>query len=460
MSQTPKCPESRKIKRTYREKQRKIASLIAYYESKHPHPPPQGHILALLIKDLFSPLSPAENASQEARAKHLFAMVKKRQTDAHDATSSTDSGEDDRHHLHHHHPGGRSAGSAGASIDGSSPSSTTCQHIKRAVDATKLRRQLKATGLVYECSQCQKLGQQKQSPDADAGPKADDIEYDSTLWLCLKCGTQLCGRSRNKHALEHHKVSLAHVALEMRRNQKQACLFHVDPVHCRSHSSPPLPLVTSLLILSSLHSPQTPRSESHALAMNTRSFDIWCYECDMKICSNLRKNLLECVELVKRLAQKPPATPQPPTISNLEMKIKSTVEQITSMAPLAMAPGAAVGTFDESSAGAAGGGSRSSQVAIPMPPPPPNTAQASAAGSSTLTSVPGMAKRIGQPNGAAAGVRAVPGEAPRNDLDRLPRVRGLTNLGNTCFFNAVMQCLAQTPFLLSVMRELAEPGEE
>lgn len=341
-------------------------------------------------------------------------MVKKRQTDAHDATSSTDSGEDDRHQLHHHHPGGRSAGPAGASIDGSSPSSSTmCQHIKRAVDATKLRRQLKTTGLVYECSQCQKLGQQKQSPDADAGPKSGDIEYDSTLWLCLKCGTQLCGRSRNKHALEHHK---------------------------------------------------TPRSESHALAMNTRSFDIYCYECEMKICSNLRKNLLECVELVKRLAQKPPATHQPPTISNLEMKIKSTVEQITSMAPLAMAPGAAVGTFDESSAGAAGGGTRSSQVAIPMPPPPPNAAQASAAGAGTLTSVPGIAKRIVQQNGgvtgAAAGVRAVPGDTPRNDLDRLPRVRGLTNLGNTCFFNAVMQCLAQTPFLLSVMRELAEPGEE
>lgn len=198
--------------------------------------------------------------------------------------------------------------------------------------------------------------------------------------------------------------------------------------------------------------------------MNTRSFDIYCYECEMKICSNLRKNLLECVELVKRLAQKPPATPQPPTISNLEMKIKSTVEQITSMAPLAMAPGAAVGTFDESSAGAAGGGTRSSQVAIPMPPPPPNAAQASAAGAGTMTSVPGIAKRIVQQNGgvtgAAAGVRAVPGDTPRNDLDRLPRVRGLTNLGNTCFFNAVMQCLAQTPFLLSVMRELAEPGEE
>ncbi|BFG03030.1 ubiquitin carboxyl-terminal hydrolase 16 [Drosophila madeirensis] len=336
-------------------------------------------------------------------------MGKKRQMDNHDNASSTDSGQEDSH--------GQTAGASGSGgaagvggLGANSPMSSCCQHIKKSVDAARLRRQLKTTGLVYECSQCQKVSQ-SQSQGAASGSGGDvacDFEVDSTLWLCLKCGTQLCGRSSKQHALQHYK---------------------------------------------------TPHSDSHALAMNTRFFEIWCYDCDNKVIPNSRKNLLECVELVKRLAQKPPAdppveatvgaTPSPPSITDIKLKLTSALQMLKPIVPITG------GSFEESNSnstgtGRSGGNNLTSNLtAIPLPPPP---------GATASSPVPGMAKRID--SGAAAGSNQSSSGLPRSELERLPRVRGLTNLGNTCFFNAVMQCLAQTPFLLSVLRELSEPGEE
>ncbi|XP_026847052.1 ubiquitin carboxyl-terminal hydrolase 45 isoform X2 [Drosophila persimilis] len=329
-------------------------------------------------------------------------MGKKRQMDNHDNASSTDSGQEDSH--------GQTtgaSGSAGAAAVGSSgadgPMTSCCQHIKKSVDAARLRRQLKATGLVYECSQCQKNQGAASGSGSGSGDLDCDFEIDSTLWLCLKCGTQLCGRSRKQHALQHYK---------------------------------------------------TPHSDSHALAMNTRSFEIWCYGCDNKVTPNSRKNLLECVELVKRLAQKPPAeppveaptaiavaTPSPPTITDIELKFKSALQTLGPIVPMTG------GSFEDINSTATSSGGN--LTAIPLPAPPGATALTSS--SPVRGMATGTDSTAGGPN---------PPDSPKSEVERLPRVRGLTNLGNTCFFNAVMQCLAQTPFLLSVLRELSEPGEE
>lgn len=139
--------------------------------------------------DSFSPPLPYHfNYSQKNY--YLVMVKKKRQSDVHDDGSSTDSSE-----------GALQNPTSGVGV---------CQHVKKSVDPTKLRKVLKASGLVADCMQCSKQGATSPAAEVKESILDDSLsgfEYDTTLWLCLKCGSQLCGRSRNQHALQHYKVS-------------------------------------------------------------------------------------------------------------------------------------------------------------------------------------------------------------------------------------------------------------
>lgn len=75
-----------------------------------------------------------------------------------------------------------------------------CPHIKRAVDPQRLRRAYKKSSFENEkCVECAKM------PNG-GGLDDKDFEYDQTLWMCLKCGSNLCGRTVNQHALKHHQT--------------------------------------------------------------------------------------------------------------------------------------------------------------------------------------------------------------------------------------------------------------
>lgn len=55
--------------------------------------------------------------------------------------------------------------------------------------------------------------------------------------------------------------------------------------------------------------------------------------------------------------------------------------------------------------------------------------------------------------GATSPTAASEKPTTRSSPSALPRPRGLSNNGNTCFFNACMQCLSQTPYLTTIFKD-------
>ncbi|KAM5281532.1 ubiquitin carboxyl-terminal hydrolase 16 isoform 2-T2 [Ctenodactylus gundi] len=216
--------------------------------------------------------------------------------------------------------------------DSSESIEPVCRHIRKGLEQGNLKKAL--VNVEWNvCQDCKTDNKVKDKPE-------EETEDNPSVWLCLKCGHQGCGRdSQEQHALKHY---------------------------------------------------MTPRSEPHCLVLNLDNWSVWCYLCDDEVqyCSSSR--LGQVVDYVRRQASVTTLIPEKDN-GNMELENKKLEKE-----------------------------SKNEQE---------------------KEKTENMTK-----------------ENPSMNSASQITVKGLSNLGNTCFFNAVMQNLSQTPVLRELLKEVKMSG--
>ncbi|XP_019510506.1 PREDICTED: ubiquitin carboxyl-terminal hydrolase 16 isoform X7 [Hipposideros armiger] len=219
-------------------------------------------------------------------------------------------------------------------IDDSSESlEPMCRHLRKGLEQSNLKKAL----VNVEWNICQDCKTDNKVKDKSE----DETEENPSVWLCLKCGHQGCGRaSQEQHALKHYL---------------------------------------------------TPRSEPHCLVLSLDTWSVWCYLCDDEVqyCSSNR--LGQVVDYIRKQAGITTPKSAAKDNGNVELENKKLEKE-----------------------------SKNEQE---------------------REKKENMAKE----------------NPPSNSTSQIT-VKGLSNLGNTCFFNAVMQNLSQTPVLRELLKEVKMSG--
>ncbi|KAM9635768.1 ubiquitin carboxyl-terminal hydrolase 16 isoform 1-T2 [Trichechus inunguis] len=218
-------------------------------------------------------------------------------------------------------------------IDDSSESlEPVCRHTRKGLEPSNLKRAL--VGVEWNiCQDCKTDNKVK-------GKSEEETEENPSVWLCLKCGHQGCGRnSQEQHALKHY---------------------------------------------------MTPRSEPHCLVLNLDTWSVWCYLCDDEVQYCRSNRLGQAVDYIRKQAG------------------------ITSLQ--------------------------------------------SAKGNGNIELENKKLEKENKNEQEREKKENMAKENPSMNSTSQITVKGLSNLGNTCFFNAVMQNLSQTPVLRELLKEVKMSG--